>query len=98
MRELAAGFFPAEEVDKAVLIADCESGLNPSAYNPGGPYGGLYQHSEAAWDSRAAAAGYPGASIFNAEANTAAAYLLWSSNGWDPWRWCSAWADGQLGG
>ena len=98
MRELAARFFPSEEVDKAVLVARCESGFNPAAYNSSGPYGGLYQHLETHWETRAAAAGYPGASIFNAEANTAAAHLLWSSNGWGPWPSCSAWADGQLGG
>jgi hypothetical protein len=98
MRELAARFFPSEEVEKAVLVARCESGFNPAAYNSSGPYGGLYQHLETHWETRAAAAGYPGASIFNAEANTAAAHLLWSSNGWGPWPSCSAWADGQLGG
>jgi hypothetical protein len=98
MRALAARFFPAEEVDKAVLVAKCESGFNPMAYNPAGPYGGLFQHLETAWTSRASAAGYPGASIFDPEANTAAAYLLWSSSGWSPWPSCSSWADGQLGG
>lgn len=98
MRELAGRFFPVEELDKAVLVAWCESGYDPNAYNPAGPYGGLYQHAERFWDSRAAAAGFPGASIFDAEANTAAAHLLWASSGWTPWPWCSAWADGQLGG
>ncbi|MDH5372863.1 MAG: transglycosylase family protein [Acidimicrobiia bacterium] len=98
MRDLAVRFFPAEEVEKAVLVAKCESGFNPNAYNPAGPYGGLFQHLESAWAARATAAGYPGASIFDPEANTAAAHLVWSSSGWGPWPSCSSWADGQLGG
>ena len=98
MRELAGRFFPAEELDKAVLVAWCESGFDPNAYNLVGPYGGLFQHAEIYWPSRAIAAGYPGASIFDAEANTAASKLLWSISGWQPWPYCSAWADGQLGG
>lgn len=99
MRDLAARFFPADEVEKAVLVAKCESGWNPAAYNPSGPYGGLFQHLESAWPSRATAAGFPGASIFDAEANTAAAAWLLSRASWSSqWPYCSNWADGQLGG
>jgi hypothetical protein len=98
MRELAGRFFPPEELDKAVLVAWCESKYDPNAYNPVAPYGGLYQHAEIYWPPRATAAGYPGASIFNAEANTAASHWLWMISGWQPWPYCSAWADGQLGG
>jgi hypothetical protein len=29
--------------DNAVAVARCESGLNPTAYNPAGPYYGLFQ-------------------------------------------------------
>ena len=86
MRELAARFFPSEEVENAVNVARCESGFRPDAYNPAGPYGGLYQHLEDYWAYRAEMAGYRGASIFDAEANTAAAAWLWqASGGWDPW-------------
>ncbi len=86
MRELAARFFPADEVENAVSVARCESGFNPSAYNPAGPYGGLFQHLESRWAYRAEQAGYPGASIFDAEANTAAAAWLWEARGgWSPW-------------
>jgi len=98
MGNLAARFFPGEEVEKAVLVARCESNFNPSAYNPAGPYGGLYQHSLVSWDSRAASAGWAGSSVYDATANTAVAAWLWGRGGWGSWPWCSAWADAQLGG
>jgi len=98
MRALASLYFPAEEVDKAVLVARCESNLDPSAYNPDGPYGGLYQHSLAYWDGRATSAGWSGASIYDAAANTAVSAWLVARDGWGHWPWCSSWADGQLGG
>lgn len=98
MRALASQYFPAEEVDKAVLVARCESNYDPSAYNPAGPYGGLYQHSVAHWDVRAVSAGWAGASIYDPVANTAVAAWLFDRGGWGHWPWCSAWADAQPGG
>jgi hypothetical protein len=98
MRALASLYFPAEELDKAVLVARCESGYDPAAYNPAGPYAGLYQHSFTYWDSRAASAGWAGASIYDASANTAVTAWLVARDGWGHWPWCSTWADGQLGG
>ncbi len=98
MRLLAAQFFPAEQLDKAVLVAGCESTYNPSAYNPAGPFAGLFQHSLAYWNDRAAAAGWAGASVYDATANTAVSAWLWARDGWGHWPTCSAWADRQLGG
>jgi hypothetical protein len=99
MRELAARFFPAEEVDKAVLVAECESGFNPAARSSNGLYGGLFQHLISDWDRRATLAGWSGSSIFDAEANTAVSAWLLSKASWETqWPSCSAWADGQLGG
>ncbi len=97
MRALASLYFP-DGVDKAVLVARCESGYDPSAYNLDGPYGGLYQHSVTYWDSRAASAGWAGASIYDADANTAVTAWLVARDGWGHWPWCSTWADAQLGG
>ena len=98
MRTLAAQHFPAEEVDKAVLVARCESNYDPAAYNPSGPFGGLYQHSLAYWDDRAASAGWAGASVYGADANTAVTAWLLARDGWGHWPYCSTWADLQLGG
>ena len=98
MRALATQYFPAAEIDKAVLVARCESNFDPSAHNPAGPFGGLYQHSLAYWDGRAASAGWAGASVYDATANTAVTAWLLNQGGWGHWPWCSAWADAQLGG
>jgi len=32
-------------------IASCESGFNPRAYNPAGPYIGLFQYLQSTWDA-----------------------------------------------
>lgn len=86
-RDLFGRYFSGDEVDVALRIAVCESGLNTNAYNPAG-YGGLFQHSVAQWDDRAAAAGWAGASIYDGEANTAVAYWLYTQSGWSPWPNC----------
>jgi hypothetical protein len=38
--------------DKALSVAQCESGLNELAWNPNGPYGGVFQQSVSAWPYR----------------------------------------------
>lgn len=86
-RDLFSQYFSGDDVEVALRIAICESSLNTNAYNPAG-YGGLFQHSIAYWDSRAAAAGWAGASIYDGEANTAVAYWLYSQSGWSPWPNC----------
>lgn len=51
----------------------CESGWNPNSVNynyyDNGHPSGLAQHITGYWPARAAQYGYPGASVFNAEAN-----------------------------
>lgn len=86
-RDLFGQYFSGDDVDVALRIARCESSLNTNAYNPAG-YGGLFQHSIAYWDSRASAAGWAGASIYDGEANTAVAFWLYSQSGWSPWPNC----------
>ncbi len=81
---LFSQYFEAEDVDTALRVAQCESNLDPSAWNPAG-YGGLFQHAMSAWDDRAEAAGWAGASIFDAEANTAVSAWLVYQDGW--WHW-----------
>ena len=99
MCDLAARYFPPEEVEKAVLVAWCESEYDPNAYNSAGPYGGLYQQLISDWDRRAILAGWAGYSVFDAEANTAVSAWLLAQTSWETqWPSCSAWADGQLGG
>lgn len=86
MRDLAARYFVASDVERAVRVARCESGFNPSAVNGSSGAAGLFQHLPRYWKDRAAAAGWAGADILNAEANTAvSAWLVYEGGGWGHW-------------
>ena len=88
-RLLFAGYFGESDLDIALRVAQCESGLDPGAYNPSGPgYGGLFQHALTAWDARAAAAGWAGAGVFDPVANTAVTAWLVATDGWGHWPNC----------
>lgn len=84
-RPLVARYFPAHAVNKAMDVLACESEGNPAARNPTSGAAGLFQHIPRYFDARAAAAGFPGASPFDPEANVAAAAWLWRREGWSPW-------------
>ncbi len=78
-RKLVEKYFKYQHVTWALNIIKCESGGDPNAYNPSGA-SGLFQHMKQYWAARATAAGFPGASVFDPEANIAAsAYLLYKS-------------------
>ena len=78
-------YFEPDDVDTALYVAQCESNLDPTAVNPSGLHGGLFQHAISAWDSRAELAGWAGASIFDPEANTAVSAWLVEVGGWSHW-------------
>ena len=84
-RTLFSLYFEPGDVETAVRVADCESNFDPTAVNPSGLHGGLFQHAISAWDSRATQAGWAGASIFDPEANTAVSAWLVEVDGW--WHW-----------
>jgi outer membrane biosynthesis protein TonB len=99
VRSLVERYFPASEVDKAVLVAQCESNFDANARGGSGDnYVGLFQHADWVWADRAAKAGFAGADWWNPEANVAVS--AWLLNGDDWWHWsnCSSKADAQLGG
>ena len=75
-RPLVAAYFPAALVDEALAVMRCESLGDPSIVNPVSGAAGLFQHMPRYWPARAAAAGFPGASPLEAEANIAAAAWL----------------------
>ena len=81
-------YFEPHDVDTALSVAQCESNLDPTAVNPSGLHGGLFQHAISVWDWRAEQAGWAGASIFDPEANTAVSAWLVETGGW--WHW-SCW-------
>jgi soluble lytic murein transglycosylase-like protein len=77
-RSLVQKYFKSAHVPWAMAVMKCESGGNPNAVNSSSQASGLFQHIPKYWANRASAAGFPGASIFNPEANIAAsAWLLY---------------------
>jgi hypothetical protein len=92
-RLLIEQFFRPADVDAALAIVACESNGDPQAANPRSSARGLFQHLERLWPERAEAAGFPGASVYDPIANTAAAaWLVYNDpigwNHWDPSRGC----------
>jgi uncharacterized protein YabE (DUF348 family) len=66
-------------------LAKCESGLNPAAYNPAGPYYGLYQFDLGTWTSNGGTGLPSQASIAE---QTRVAYNLYQARGRAPWPVC----------
>ena len=90
-RGLVAQYFPANRVEEALAVLDCESNGDPSASNPYSGAGGLYQFLPSTWSTTAPNAGFPGASVFDPEANIGSAAWLGSRyqalgyDFWHPW-------------
>jgi resuscitation-promoting factor RpfB len=66
-------------------LAQCESGLNPNAYNPAGPYYGLYQFDVGTWQANGGTGTPSGKSIAE---QTRVAYNLYLARGRAPWPVC----------
>jgi hypothetical protein len=67
-------------------LAKCESGGNPHAVNPSGPYYGLYQFTQGTWQSLGGT-GLP--SNASASEQTALAQKLQARSGWGQWPACA---------
>lgn len=76
--------FP-EDPHTAVAVAECESGLKPTAYNPknndGSTDGGLFQINST-HDKRL---GELGLNKYDPEDATKFARILYDERGWSPW-------------
>lgn len=97
-RSLVGAYFRTEDVDLALRVIACESHGDPAAQNPRSSAAGLFQHLTRYWARRAAAAGFAGASVFDPEANVAAAaWLVYSDGGWSHWRASQACWSGSAG-
>ena len=85
-RGLVAIYFPADQVDRAIEVMQCESGGNPNAKNPDSTASGLFQHLHSLWGPRVAKAGWGDGSIWDPQTNIAvAAWLLTEGGGWRHW-------------
>jgi hypothetical protein len=72
-------------VTTALRVAACESGFNPRAYSPAGPYVGIYQQDADLWPARARRYGHPGASPFDPYANIDVSLRMARAVGWGHW-------------
>jgi soluble lytic murein transglycosylase-like protein len=70
------------DADQAIRVAECESGLNPEAYNPSGA-AGLFQIMPGTWVRTSQG----GASRYDAYANAVAAHEIFVRDGhsWREW-------------
>jgi hypothetical protein len=84
VRVLVVEYFAAEDVNKAVRVAWCESRFNPTSTNLRTGAVGLFQHLPKYWEERAESAGFPNAEPTDPEASTAAAaWAVYHEGGWD---------------
>jgi hypothetical protein len=84
VRALVAEYFAAEDVNKAVRVAWCESRFDPTSTNLRTGGVGLFQHLPRYWTERAENAGFPNAEPTDPEASTAAAaWAVYDGGGWD---------------
>ena len=76
------------DVHRFLRIMQCESSGRPDAKNPNSSASGLMQHLTRYWDDRANRAGWPGADVFDPEANIwVSAWLALAApeGGWQHW-------------
>lgn len=86
-RGLVEAYWPADIVDEALWVIDCESGGNPDAYNPSSGAAGLFQFIPSTWASASESAGWSGADVYDPEANIAVAAWLYGAydTPWAAW-------------
>lgn len=87
-RDLVEQYFPADLVEEALVVMECESFGDPSATNPTSGAAGLFQFMATTWNWASESAGWDGSSVYDAEANTAVAAWLVSYSldlGQDAW-------------
>jgi hypothetical protein len=72
-------------VAKSLSVAKCESNFNPKAYNPAGPWAGVYQQDTDYWPGRAKKWGHKGESVFDPYANIDVSLKMARASGWHHW-------------
>jgi hypothetical protein len=68
---------------KALAVARCESGFDPSAYGSGNA--GVFQQAVPWWPGRAKEYGFPGWSVYNGRANVIVSIRMAHRDGWSAW-------------
>jgi hypothetical protein len=80
---------PAVQGDPFDAIAQCESGRNPQAYNPAGPWYGAFQFSQGTWNQYAGAAMQGDPRQYSYAQQKTVAQRLQAARGWAPWPHCA---------
>jgi hypothetical protein len=75
-RPLTEQYFPAELVEDALWVIECESRGDPTARNPASGAAGLFQFISSTWRWASSEAGWAGADVYDPEANIAVAAWL----------------------
>ncbi len=75
-RGLVSAYFPADLVDQALRVIECESRGDPTARNPYSGASGLFQFMSRTWSWASEGAGFGGADVYDPEANVASAAWL----------------------
>lgn len=76
--------FPANQYDKAVAVAKCESGLDPEAVSPGGGNWGLFQINKVHAPTLRKM-GYQWSQITDPSVNAKLARAIYDQSGWKAW-------------
>lgn len=83
VRQLVAKYFDADDVDRAVRVAWCESSFNAASIGVTDGGGGLFHLDPGTWADLSAAAGRGGTDVFDPESNVAvAAWVVYFGEGW----------------
>lgn len=84
VRALVSLYFEAEDVNRAVRVAWCESRFDPTSVDLRTGAVGLFRHLPRYWAERSSNAGFQGADPTEPEASTAAAaWAVYNEGGWD---------------
>jgi hypothetical protein len=81
----AIGFWFREHADEAKAVAECESGMDPSARSAGGGNHGLFQINNVHRASFERVTGMPWSEVYNSVHNARFAKWLYDQQGWEPW-------------
>ncbi|HLU51986.1 MAG TPA: hypothetical protein VK011_00140 [Acidimicrobiia bacterium] len=83
VRAIVSRYFKAEDVNRAIRVAWCQSRFNPTSSDPRTGGMGLFHHLPDFWEARAQAVDFAGAEPSDPEANVAAAaYAVYEEGGW----------------
>jgi hypothetical protein len=80
---------PPVQGDPFDAIAQCESGRNPQAYNPAGPWYGAFQFSQGTWNQFAPEWANRDPRTFSYAQQKTVAQRLQAARGWGAWPHCS---------